>query len=144
MLVKRLNITMIKSYSELCRLHTFDERFRYLSLGGQVGRATFGFDRYLNQNFYSSYEWKRVRDEVIVRDEGCDLGIPGYEIYSNILIHHVNPISSDDIVHGEEWILNPEYLITTTHNTHNAIHFGAENLLPKVVMSRRPGDTKLW
>lgn len=135
---------MIRSYSDLRRLSTFEERFEYLLLGGQVGYATFGFDRHINQKFYSSFEWKRVRDEVIVRDNGSDLGIPGYEIYGNLLIHHMNPMSVDDILHGEEWILNPEYLITTTHNTHNAIHYGIQKLHPKVVTERNPGDTKLW
>lgn len=135
---------MIRSYSELRRYNTWDDRFAYLLLGGQVGYATFGFDRHINQKFYSSYEWKRVRDDVIVRDNGCDLGIFGHEIHSGILIHHINPMDLDDILHGEEWILNPEYLVTTTHNTHNAIHYGVEKLHPKVVVERNPGDTKLW
>ena len=137
-------IPMIRSYSELRRFDTFDARFEYLKLRGAVGTATFGFDRYVNQRFYTSYEWKRARQEVILRDKGCDLGISGYEIHSNLLIHHMNPMSVDDIIHGEEWIFDPEYLITTTHNTHNAIHFGDDRLLPKVVMSRVPNDTKLW
>lgn len=137
-------MTTTRRYSELRRLSTFDERFEYLLLGGQVGRSTFGFDRHINQKFYMSWEWKRVRQQVILRDEGCDLGIPGYEIHSNLLIHHINPMDSNDIVHGEEWILNPEYLITTTHATHNAIHYGDRSLLPKVVMARNPGDTRLW
>lgn len=135
---------MIRTYSELSRYFTFEERFEYLLLGGQIGYATFGFDRHINQKFYASYEWKRVRDEVIFRDYGCDLGIDGYEIHSGILIHHMNPMSVDDILHGEEWILDPEYLITTTHNTHNAIHYGAQKLLPKTVVERSPGDTRLW
>lgn len=135
---------MDKTYTELSRFHTFEERFEYLRLYGDVGRETFGFDRYLNQQFYRSYEWKRVRDFVIVRDNGCDLGVNGYEIHENALIHHINPISPDDIIHGEEWILDPEFLITTTHNTHNAIHYSDVSLLPKVVVERTPGDTKLW
>ena len=134
----------IRRYSELRRLNTFDDRFEYLRLNGEVGRSTFGFDRYINQKFYTSYEWKQTRQSVILRDNGCDLGISGYEIHGNILIHHINPMSVDDIVHGEDWIFNPEYLITTTKNTHNAIHFGNEKLLPKVVTARIPNDTKLW
>ena len=111
---------------------------------GQVGRSTFGFDRYLNQKFYSSYQWKRARQEVIIRDNGCDLGILGYEIYGELLIHHINPMDIDDIVHGEMWVFDPEYLITTTQKTHNAIHYGDERLLPKVVLSRSPNDTRIW
>ena len=137
-------MTMNRSYSELRRFTEFDDRFDYLKLNGEVGRSTFGFDRWVNQRFYTSYEWKRARNQVILRDNGCDLGIPGYEINGAILIHHINPMVVDDIVHGEEWIFNPEYLITTTHNTHNAIHFGDDKLLPKVVLTRVPNDTKLW
>lgn len=106
--------------------------------------ATFGFDRYINQKFYSTYEWKRARREVILRDNSCDLGIPGYEIHSGLLIHHLNPIVVDDIIHGAEWILDPEFLITTTQRTHNAIHFGDDKQLPKVVIERKPHDTRLW
>lgn len=115
-----------------------------MRLHGRVGQETFGFDRHINQKFYRSWEWKRVRDIVIARDDGCDLGVPGFEIHRDILIHHMNPMSSDDIVHGDPDILNPEYLITTTHQTHNAIHYGDESLLPKEPVERRPGDTKLW
>lgn len=140
----RVMTSMFRSYSDLQTLPTFDDRFEYLRLDGAVGASTFGFDRYLNQRFYSSFEWKRARDQVIFRDEGCDLGIPGYDIHVDILIHHMNPMNVDDIIHGEEWIFDPEYLITTTKNTHNAIHYGRENLLPKVVTSRSPNDTKLW
>lgn len=135
---------MIRSYTELSRLQTFDERFDYLALEGSVGVDTFGHDRYLNQKFYRSTEWKRTRDEVIVRDYGCDLGIPGHEIHHGILVHHMNPMMIDDILHRRDWILDPEYLITTNHNTHNAIHYGRESLLPKVVTARQPGDTALW
>ena len=135
---------MIRSYSELRRFTEFDDRFEYLKLNGAVGRSTFGFDRYINQMFYTSYEWKRARNLVILRDNGCDLGVPGYEIYDHILIHHINPMDVDDIMHGESWIFDPEYLITTTQNTHNAIHFGNDKLLPKVVLERNPNDTKLW
>jgi hypothetical protein len=135
---------MIRSYSELRRFTEFDDRYEYLKLNGAVGRSTFGFDRYINQMFYTSYEWKRARNLVILRDNGCDLGVPGYEIYDHILIHHINPMDVDDIIHGESWIFDPEYLITTTQNTHNAIHFGNDKLLPKVVLERNPNDTKLW
>ena len=137
-------MSMDKSYSELRRFDTFDERFEYLKLGGQVGRSTFGFDRYINQKFYTSFEWKQARDLVIFRDDGCDLGIPGYEIHTEILIHHMNPMTVDDIIHGEEWIFDTNFLITTTKTTHNAIHYGVENPYPRTVISRNPNDTKLW
>lgn len=137
-------MTTIRTYSELSRFDTFDDRFEYLVLGGNVGRETFGFDRHINQTFYTSREWKDVRDYVIYRDNGCDLGVYGYDIHSGLLIHHINPMGVDDIIHGEEWILDPEFLITTTHNTHNAIHYGAKSLLPKTVVERSPGDTRLW
>lgn len=134
----------IKSYSELSRLETFEERFRYLALRGSVGEATFGFDRYLNQNFYASREWRQVRNHVIARDQGCDLGIEGYEIHSKLYIHHMNPMARDDILYANDDILNPEFLITTTHQTHNAIHYGDERHLPRPFIERRSGDTKLW
>ena len=137
-------MTRVRSYSELRRFHTFPDRFEYLKLGGSVGRPTFGSERYINQRFYTSFEWKSVRDTVIVRDNGCDLGIDGHEIHEEILIHHVNPMCVDDIVNGEQWILDPEYLITTTVRTHNAIHYGHILQVPEVVMERKPGDTKLW
>jgi hypothetical protein len=135
---------MTRTYSELSRLYTFEERYEYLKMDGEVGQSTFGFDRYVNQKFYTSYEWRYIRHHVIFRDNGCDLGIPGYDIYTDVLIHHMNPVSIDDIVHRESWILNPEYLITTTQRTHNAIHYGRENLYPEVVTARTPNDTKLW
>lgn len=134
----------IRTYSELSRLETFEERFEYLRLHGRVGRSTFGFDRYLNQKFYRSREWKVTRDYVIVRDEGCDLGVLGYEIAEKALIHHINPVKPEDIVGKEDWLLDPEFLITTTHRTHNAIHYSDISLLPKVVIAREPGDTRLW
>lgn len=134
-----------KTYSELVQYDLFEDRFDYLKLGGGVGKETFGFDRYLNQLFYRSREWKDVRSYVITRDQGCDLGVVGYEIHVNLLVHHMNPMISSDIIHGEDWILDPEYLITTSHNTHNAIHYGDRNLLiPKVVTERSPRDTTLW
>lgn len=134
----------IKTYSEMRRFDTFEDRFDYLRLRGAIGKATFGFDRHINQLFYKSNEWKRAREFVIVRDDGCDLGVPGYEIHGSLLIHHINPMTVDDVVHGEDWIFDPEYLITTTHNTHNAIHYSDESLLPKIVVARESGDTKLW
>lgn len=136
--------TMSKRYSELARLHTFEDRFEYLKLGGGVGRATFGFDRHINQRFYSSHQWHEVRNYVIVRDEGCDLGVIGREIHVEPLIHHMNPMSVADIVNGESWILDPEFLITTTRMTHNAIHYGGVDPYPAVVTARTPNDTKLW
>jgi hypothetical protein len=139
-----MTMTIRRSYSELLNYSTFDERYQYLRLFGAVGYETFGFDRYINQRFYRSREWKSARDYVIVRDDGCDLGIPGYDIHGELLVHHMNPIVADDIIHGEEWIFDPEYLITTTHTTHNAIHYSDEKLIPKTVLSRSPGDTKLW
>lgn len=133
-----------RSYSELRRLDTFLDRFKYLSLKGVVGEHTFGFDRWLNQMFYTSSEWRDIRQKVILRDEGCDLGIPGYEITTQLLIHHMNPITASDIENGESWILDPNFLITTSRRTHNAIHYGDESLLPKPLIARAPGDTKLW
>jgi len=134
----------IRTYSQLRGLKSFEERFEYLRLHGAVGQATFGFDRYINQKFYKSYEWKQARDFVIVRDNGRDLGVDGYEIHSGALIHHINPMVVEDITHGESWIFDPEYLITTTQRTHNAIHYSDVSLLPKVVTVRERGDTKLW
>lgn len=133
-----------RAYSDLRRLVTFEERFEYLSMPGEVGEITFGFDRWLNQNFYRSREWRQVRDYVVLRDEACDLGIPGYEIRSRLLVHHMNPMTPEDIKRGEQWVLDPEYLITTTHTTHNAIHYGDASLLPRAPVERRPGDTTLW
>jgi hypothetical protein len=133
-----------RTYSELRQLDTFEERFRYLKLRGILGVVTFGFDRWINQRFYKSHEWKTVRNEVIVRDNGCDLGVPGYEIYSELMVHHMNPLKMDDIKHGENWIIDPEFLITTTLRTHNAIHYGDENLLAQGPIVRKSGDTTLW
>ena len=134
----------IKTYSELISLPTFEERFRYLQLKGSVGKDTFGFDRYLNQNFYRSAEWKRVRDQVIIRDEGCDLGIDDSMIGGKILIHHMNPINNKDIINLADILLNPEYLICVSHNTHNAIHYGDEDLLIKGPVIRTKYDTCPW
>lgn len=135
---------MTRTYSELSVLSTFEERFEYLKLGGAVGEDTFGFERYLNQKFYRSREWKRIRDLVIIRDNGCDLGIDGRFIVSHIIIHHLNPINSSDIRLATTNLLNPEYLICVSHDTHNAIHYGDKNLLAKDYAERKPGDTTLW
>lgn len=136
---------MIKTYSELCQYTTFEDRFRYLRLEGCVGEDTFGFRRWLNQIFYRTKEWKEIRDRVIIRDNGCDLGIEGYDILGQrIIIHHLNPISEKDIETRSEFLLNPEYLITTTHTTHNAIHYGDENQIVRVLPDRSPNDTCLW
>ena len=137
-------LMMIRTYSELIKLPTFKERFEYLSLKGCVGKETFGWERYINQAFYRSKEWKDVRNFVIVRDCGCDLGIPGREIPDRILIHHMNPILPKDIVLSNDFILDPEYLICTTHNTHEAIHYGNEDLLISEPVERTPNDTCPW
>jgi hypothetical protein len=134
----------IRTYSELSRLETFDERFQYLKLQGITGIATFGFDRWINQRFYKSREWRSIRNEIIIRDESCDLGIPGYEIHYGLLVHHMNPLSLTDLKHGDEWIIDPNFLITTTLQTHNAIHYGNISLLPRDPVVRKSGDTTLW
>lgn len=125
-------------------MDSFEKRFEYLKLGGRVGEETFGFDRYLNQNFYRTAEWKAVRDEVIIRDNGCDLGFPGREIYGKILVHHMNPITKEDILQRSRFLLDPEYLICTYKITHDAIHFGDENLLMRDPVERYKNDTCPW
>lgn len=136
---------MIKTYTELTKLITFKDRYSYLRLRGAVGEETFGFDRFINQTFYTSPEWRRVRDEVIVRDNGRDLGVEGYEIYGQkVFIHHMNPILIKDILYRSELLLDPEYLITTTFETHNAIHYGDEGLIIKTPIERKPNDTIPW
>lgn len=123
---------------------TFEERYEYLKLRASVGEATFGYDRWLNQNFYRSTEWKHARDVAIIRDQGSDLGVEGYEIFDRIIIHHMNPMRLEDLDEFNPDNINPEYLITTTHNTHNAIHYGDASLLQTQFVERRPGDTRLW
>lgn len=135
---------IIRTYSELRRLETFEDRFEYLRLNGSVGYATFGFDRYINQKFYTSTQWRKIRREVIARDSGLDLGVTGHEIFDKVIIHHMNPMTADDIIDDLPDILNPEFLITTSHMTHNAIHYGDKNLLPRPMAERLPGDTRLW
>lgn len=135
---------MQRTYSELIRLPTFEERFEYLRLRGVVGSETFGFDRYLNQALYRSPRWRKLRNEIIIRDDGCDLGVPGLIIPDRIIIHHMNPISASDIEEEAEWIFDPEYLVCVSYMTHQAIHFGDERLLPQPLIERKPGDTLLW
>ena len=135
----------LRCYSELITLPTYEERFRYLKLDGRVGADTFGFDRHFNQMVYQrDPRWKNARDIVIIRDNGCDLGIEGREIHDKIIVHHMNPITMDDILQNRDWIFDPEFLITTVHNTHNAIHYGDEDLLVKAPIERKPNDTCLW
>lgn len=137
--------TLIRTYSELSRLSSFEERFKYLKLSGSVGKETFGFDRWINQYFYQrSQEWKRIRDHVIIRDNGCDLGVEGYDIYERIIVHHMNPISMEDFKKQSEFLLDPEFLICTAHFTHNAIHYGDERFLMAVPVERTKFDTCPW
>ena len=136
--------TKWKSYNQLIRLPTFEERFHYLKIGGLVGRETFGFDRYLSQSFYQSREWKHIRNKVLLRDNGCDLGDPEREIFAGPVIHHINPITIEDLEEGNDLVFDLNNLITTTHNTHNAIHYGSESLLVKLPRERTKGDTTPW
>lgn len=135
---------IIRSYSELLKLNSFIERYEYLRLSGNVGEQTFGFDRYLNQKLYRSSRWVRVRREIAIRDDGCDLGLFGYEIRNKIIIHHMNPITIDDFLEGNDDIYNPEFLISVSENTHLAIHFGNASILPSNPIKRYPGDTVPW
>ena len=135
---------MMRTYTELSKLSSFKDRFNYLRLDGTVGEETFGFDRYMNQIFYKSREWAGVRRQVIIRDNGCDLGCEGYEIHGKILIHHMNPISLNDIRYRTDLLLNPDYLISTTLQTHNAMHYGDDSLLPELPVERTPNDTCPW
>ena len=134
----------IRTYSELITIPTFEERFKYLKLNGSVGLETFGHDRYLNQILYNSPEWRRFRPEIIVRDNGCDLACEGYEIFGKILIHHINPITAQDILNRNSKVFDPENVITTVHNTHNAIHYGDKNLLITEPIERSRNDTCPW
>ena len=135
---------MERCYTELIQIPTFEERYEYLRLGGRVGEDTFGFDRYLNQKFYQSPEWKRVRRDVIIRDEGRDLAMKGYELYGNIFVHHMNPITSKDLLDVAEWIMNPEFLVCVSKRTHDAIHYGDKSLLPQLPVERTPNDMCPW
>ena len=133
-----------RSYSELVKLPTFSERYNYLRLVGQVGSTTFGFDRYLNQSFYTSRDWRQVRHAVIARDAGCDLGLEGYEIFDRVYVHHMNPLTKKQVLAADENMFDLEYLISCTLNTHNAIHYGDPNSLVRLPPERMPGDTTLW
>ena len=135
---------IIKTYSELSKLETYKERYQYLKLDGIVGEETFGFDRYLNQILYKSDEWKSCRNDIIIRDNGCDLGCEGFEVHGRILIHHINPITVDDIVNRNPKVFDPENLILTSHNTHQAIHYGNEDLLIRAPIERSKYDTCPW
>lgn len=135
----------MRSYSELIKLPTFEERFEYLRLDGEVGKDTFGFDRYINQSFYRCGEWKNVRDQVIIRDQGCDLGIPDRQLFDHIIIHHMNPVTREDLINKRDALMDPEYLICVSNATHNAIHYGDEKqLVPTHLVERRPNDTCPW
>jgi hypothetical protein len=137
--------TNIRTYSELIKFPTLEERYNYLRIGGKVGEETFGFDRFINQYFYQRCsEWKEIRNHVIIRDNGCDLGIEDYEIKGLILVHHMNPIRLEDIERKTDFLLNPEFLISTSLNTHNAIHYGDASRLPRPLVERRPFDTCPW
>jgi hypothetical protein len=135
---------MIRTYTELSKIQGFKERFDYLALSASVGVSTFGFDRHLNQRLYTSRQWRDLRSYVIVRDNGCDLGVDEFEIHDRVYIHHMNPVTVHDLTHGNDDVFDPEFLITTTHRTHNAIHYGDRELLPREYKPRRSGDTKLW
>lgn len=137
-------MSSIRTYSELRAISDFKERFRYLALNGTVGDPTFGYDRWINQKFYASSEWRRMRRDVIVRDDGNEMGHPDFPIRGRMYVHHMNPMSPEDIIDNVEAIINPEFLITVSHDTHNAIHYGDERQLPRLFVERRPGDTKLW
>lgn len=135
---------MIRTYSELISLPTYEQRFNYLKLDGKVGEETFAKDRWLNQKFYHSQEWRSLRNKIIVRDLGCDMALEGFQIYERPLIHHMNPITQDDVLQHSDYLINPEYLITVAYNTHQAIHYGNADLLMESPIERRAGDTKLW
>jgi hypothetical protein len=136
--------TKNRSYSEFARIQSFEDRYAYLRVNSSIGIATFGFERWLNQAFYTSTQWRQARQEVIARDRGCDLGVEGYELYDRIVIHHMNPMTIEQVDKGDPVILDPEFLISVSQTTHNAIHYGDERLLVKPLVERRPNDTKLW
>lgn len=144
MVAQMMKKNTIRTYSELSKLDTFEDRYNYLKLDGVIGEDTFGFQRWLNQVFYKSREWLSIRREVIIRDNGCDLGLYGYDISGRIIVHHMNPITPDDIRNRSIYLLNPEYLISTAHLTHEAITYGSDNLLPKTIAERTQYDTCPW
>lgn len=143
-IMDKVTLMNIRTYSELITLPTYEERFRYLKLNGAIGIETFGHERYLNQKFYQSQEWRRLRHQIIIRDNGCDLGVEGLDIYGPIVIHHINPIVTKDIIHNSEYLMNPEYLICVSKQTHNAIHYGDINLLNTAPVERTKNDTCPW
>lgn len=134
----------MRCYKDIQKLKTFRDRFEYLKLSGKVGESTFGWDRYLNQEFYALSKWRNARDDVIIRDNGCDLGIDGYLIPKGLIVHHMNPITKEDILERKDWIFDPEYLICVSYRTHQAIHYGDESLLPREPVERRPNDMCPW
>lgn len=142
--MRKMNQKIIRTYSELIQLKTFEERFEYLKLDGTVGESTFGFDRYLNQMFYTSIEWRNFRRDIILRDNGCDLAIPGLDIIGKIFIHHLNPLTKEDILNRTEYLMNPEFVVCASKLTHDAIHYGDSNLLPKGPIERKRNDTCPW
>lgn len=133
-----------RTYRELKRLKTFEERYEYLRVGAMIGESTFGFERYLNQLLYRSAQWRKVRDQVIIRDNGCDLGVEGYQIHDHILVHHMNPITIEQVEESAAEIFDPEFLICCSYQTHNAIHFGDKSQLPQLPIERRPNDMCPW
>ena len=135
---------MVRTYSEMCKFDSFKDRFKYLQLNGDIGEETFGYDRYLNQKFYQSAEWKRLRDKIIIRDDGCDLAVPGHILYDEIVIHHMNPLRVSDIRNISDILMNPEYLVCVSKRTHNAIHYGDETLLIDDPIERKANDTCPW
>lgn len=137
-------MSMIKTYSEMKRLATFEERLGYLLLSGRIGEATFGFQRFVNQSFYSSGRWREIRNQVIIRDDGCDMGLPDYPIYSRVYIHHINPVSLEQLENDDPILFDMENLVCVSYDTHAAIHYGAASYSPPTVINRSPGDTKLW
>lgn len=142
--MRKMNQKIIRTYSELIQLKTFEERFEYLKLDGTVGESTFGFDRYLNQMFYTSIEWRNFRRDIILRDNGCDLAISGLDIVGKIFIHHLNPLTKEDILNRTEYLMNPEFVVCASKLTHDAIHYGDSNLLPKGPIERKRNDTCPW
>ena len=142
--MRKMNQKIIRTYSELIQLKTFEERFEYLKLDGTVGESTFGFDRYLNQMFYTSIEWRNFRRDIILRDNGCDLAIPGLDIIGKIFIHHLNPLTKEDILNRTEYLMNPEFVVCASKLTHDDIHYGDSNLLPKGPIERKRNDTCPW
>lgn len=142
--MKRMNQKTIKTYSELCKLQTFEERYEYLKIGGIVGEDTFGSERYINQMLYKMPEWRKTRRDVIIRDKGNDLGMDGYEIVGKVMVHHINPITVDDIINRLDYVLDPEYLISSSFMTHQAIHYGSKDLLPEEPIERFKNDTCPW